>query len=67
MSGESELLAATLAETIALHERVKQADPGQVLAAAVGAAGWPGIEATVSYDDAPFGVEYLVADWAPRS
>ena len=39
----------------------------QVLASAVGAAGWAGIEATVHYDAAPFGVEYLVADWRPVS
>ena len=40
----------------------------QVLAAAVAAApDWPAIEAAVHYDDAPFGVEYLVADWRPRS
>ena len=40
----------------------------QVLAAAVAAdPGWPEIDASVHYDDAPFGVEYLVADWAPRS
>ena len=33
----------------------------QVLAAAAG--GWPAIEAGVHYDAAPFGVQYLVADW----
>jgi hypothetical protein len=42
----------------------------QALAGAVGAAAaehnWSAIEATVHYDDAPFGVEYLVADWRPR-
>ena len=39
----------------------------QALAAAVAAdPGWPGIDARVHYDDAPFGVEYLVADWQPR-
>jgi len=39
----------------------------QALAAAVAAdRGWPGIDARVHYDDAPFGVEYLVADWQPR-
>ena len=37
----------------------------QVLASAVAAAGWTGIDATVRYDAAPFGVEYLVADWKP--
>jgi hypothetical protein len=38
----------------------------QVLAGAVRAdPGWATIEATVHYDDAPFGVEYLVADWRP--
>jgi hypothetical protein len=43
--------------------------PGwQVLAGAVAAApGWAAIDARVHYDAAPFGVEYLVADWAPRS
>jgi hypothetical protein len=40
----------------------------QALAAAVAVPpGWPGIDATVHYDEAPFGVEYLVADWRPRS
>jgi hypothetical protein len=39
----------------------------QVLASAVDAAGWAGIEATVQYDAAPFGVEYLVADGRPVS
>jgi hypothetical protein len=40
----------------------------QVLAGAVAAdPGWSGIDATVHYDDAPFGVEYLVADWRPRA
>ena len=40
----------------------------QVLAGAVTAEpGWTAIKASVHYDDAPFGVEYLVADWAPRS
>ena len=40
----------------------------QVLAAAVaGDPGWARIDAAVHYDDAPFGVQYLVADWRPRS
>jgi hypothetical protein len=40
----------------------------QALAAAVAVPpGWPGIDATVHYDEAPFGVEYLVADWRPKS
>lgn len=40
----------------------------QVLAGAVAAApGWTAIGSRVHYDEAPFGVEYLVADWRPRS
>jgi hypothetical protein len=39
----------------------------QVLAGAVATdPAWAGIDATVHYDDAPFGVEYLVADWQPN-
>ena len=34
MSGDRELFAATLGDTIALHERVRQSDPQPVLAAA---------------------------------
>jgi len=38
-----------------------------VLAGAVATdPAWAGIDATVHYDDAPFGVEYLVADWQPN-
>ena len=40
----------------------------QVLAGAVAATpGWTAIGSRVHYDEAPFGVEYLVADWRPRS
>jgi hypothetical protein len=40
----------------------------QVLAGAVGtASGWTTIGSRVHYDEAPFGVEYLVADWRPGS
>jgi hypothetical protein len=40
----------------------------QVLAGAVTAdPRWSTIEATVHYDEAPFGVEYLVADWRPTT
>jgi hypothetical protein len=40
----------------------------QLLAGATAAdPAWTAIDATVHYDDAPFGVEYLVADWRPRS
>ena len=35
MSADSDLLAATLAETIALHERVKQSDPRPIVETAV--------------------------------
>jgi hypothetical protein len=39
----------------------------QVLAGAAAAdPGWAAIDATVHFEDAPFGVGYLVADWRPR-
>jgi hypothetical protein len=62
--------AALLALDVALAAVLGAAGRGvwQALAGAVAAApGWPSIDAAVLYDDAPFGVEYLVAAWQPRS
>lgn len=62
--------AALLALDVELATVLGAAGRGvwQALAGAVAAApGWPSIDAAVLYDDAPFGVEYLVAAWQPRS
>jgi hypothetical protein len=43
------------------------ADPTAAGSGMSASADWTSIEANLLYDDAPFGVEYIVADWAPRS
>lgn len=60
-------LATTLGAAGRPVWQVLAAGVTQMQTAEAAVSDWTAIDATVHYDDAPFGVEYLVADWSPRS